>query len=319
MKNNFKKFCVPWNSDPHILAKYIDRKESIYEIYGSDQVFASQRTYPGQKIDFSKVLRTCSDNGIIFNYTLNSNLTHYEGQTEKIREHFATLLDEGLQYVTLNGFTMRDFLEKCFPGKLKYCASTYMDIDHVSKLKFLKEKFHRVVLPEKLTHDIHRLSQMCMAANENIETELIINNKCFDHCYFRYEHLSLMPKDPKESLLTSYWFSTLPCFTTKLSTFVKRNLIPPKWLDNYKSLGIKYFKLCDRLNATETIIRSLDAYLKTESCTFEDLSSTFRNTRTGRRNIDILDPLFENMFGKNLPDFADNFEKVLKEIEPVLI
>lgn len=293
MINEFKVGC---NFDPKLIDAAIDLNEKykgkavIKEWFGSDALhseLAARPTWRLQDIsidDFSKFVKKSKENGIVFNYTMNSINPYGSKQNlvankKSIQDFVKQLEDIGIYRITFANPLIAMIIREVSNIELE--ASCVLHIDAVTQMKYLHEtlnvnKFCNSILKNRSKAFLKNAASYC---NKNgLILELLANEFCYNNgkdsnginyaapCIYRDScyvcHASCKSKED------SMCYNNYPmqfCMGSRNGNgegWLRSRWIRPEDLHYYNDIGINYFKISGRTGTTNYLVSMIEAYMK---------------------------------------------------------
>lgn len=289
MKNNFK---IGTNFDFDLLNKIIEinnkseNGNKITEIYGSDRKHAYLAARPDfrlpeiEKDDFKKYVKIAKENGINFNYTMNSIMPYGSKKClaeniEEIKEYIKLLEDIGVYRITIANPAMLEIIRNYVKSDIEIEISTIMHIDTITQIKYLYENYgvKKICANLNKNRDFEWLKNAANYCNKNdIILELMVNEFCgvggdnyATHCVYRDScyicHAT--NKTYKDTLsLNNYPMNLCTNSRNKnIANWLRLKWIRPEDLKYYNDIGINYFKITGRTGSSEYLQKVLNAYM----------------------------------------------------------
>lgn len=286
--NYFKVGC---NFDPDLLKGVILLNEQhddakINEMYGCLKEHAPYSARPKYRIpeasrnDIAKYIRTALDNGITFNYSLNSiypgSKQFLHDNLSGISESLKWLYDSGVSTITISNPIMAEII-LASPYTFNIEVSTIAHIDTITQIKYWKDKYSIQKICGNLlkNRSVKFLSHAARYCNENdIIYNVMVNEFCSigshagrsysthciyrDSCYLCHAENTTVRED---GLFNSYPMNR--CMDARLAPqdWLKCHFIRPEDVIRYNKIGINHFKITGRTADTNFILQVCDAYL----------------------------------------------------------
>ena len=289
VKNKFK---VGVNFDIDLLKEIIKLNEEfedskVEELYGSimlDAKFAARPDFRLPNVQYDQLreyVKIANDNGIKFNYTLNS-LLPFGSKVElcKNKEKVATLVNFlesiGVYRITVANPILLEIIRNFVKSDIEIEISTCAHIDTVTQIKYYHEKYgvNKVCGNLNKNRDFKFLESAANYCNKNgIIYELMANEFCgvggsdyTTHCVYRdscylchatnktYEDSMLLDNYPMNICTNSR--------NENPSNWLKLRWIRPEDLSVYNNIGLNYFKITGRTGSSEYIIKTIRSYME---------------------------------------------------------
>jgi collagenase-like PrtC family protease len=269
------RLSVAANWDPRLLdsLKGIPGIHSVYAKSDRDMIGGGRPSYLLPKVDRQYVreyVNHTHKNRMKFVYLMNSqcldNLEYTAEFQKKIIDELEWLSDIGVDYVTVSIPYLLQIIKKRFPA-LKVFVSVFANINSVQRAVFYRELGADVItLPEYVNRDFKLLKQIreCVSC----EIQLIANMTCLFGCPYQLYHANIV------SHASQAWHSSkgfyldyciLKCTRKKISEpeeLIKSRWIRPEDTHIYEKIGIDSFKIIERFDSTETLTRTVRAYIR---------------------------------------------------------
>ena len=288
MINQFKVGC---NFDFEIIDKAVELNEKyegkaeIKEWFGSDASNHFVTARPQWRLpdikeeDFKEFIKRSRDNGIYFNYTMNS-IQPYGSKKEMlahkqdIQDLVKKLEDYGVYRSTFANPMMGMFIREVSNIELEISCITH--IDTVTQLKYFHDtlgvnKFCNSILKNRDRDFLKNAADYC---NENgIILELLANEFCgvagqgyATHCPYRDScYLCHATNVTKEDSMSYKNYPMHFCMFARddhsEEAWLRMRWIRPEDLHYYNDIGINYFKISGRTGSTEYVTKMMEAYM----------------------------------------------------------
>lgn len=288
MINQFKVGC---NFDFKLIDNAIELNKKyqgqaeIKEWFGSDAKNHNVTARPAWRLpdisdnDFKKFVQYSRDNGILFNYTMNS-IQPYGSKNEmlnhksEIHDLVRYLEDCGVYRITFANPMMAMIIREISDIELE--LSTIAHLDTVTQLKYLHEtlrvnKFCGSILKNRNRDFLSNVAKYC---NENnLIYELLANEFCgvagqnyATHCAYRDScYLCHATNVTREDSMSYDNYPMHFCMTARDDhsdvAWIRMRWIRPEDLHYYNDIGLNYFKISGRTGTTEYITRMMEAYM----------------------------------------------------------
>lgn len=266
------KFEVPFNGDSKLISAYADFKERIAMVYGR-----AEDGYPqGRKTDKTKPI-TLEDIyrqaeiirgwGAKFNYLINGTSFNNREFDKKYRKKFVEfvkdLASHGVSIVTIGNAYLLEVVKNEVPN-IEVFASVLMEVDCLTRLKDVSKLGPKYVcLSKTLLKNFRALENISKFCSTRVEPVLLVNDPCLHHCALTNYHNDILSHlTAEDANCDSY--CRLRCtlnFASDRRNIVSASFVRPEDLPVYLNLGYRIFKLCDRKQNTEWILRALRAYI----------------------------------------------------------
>ena len=288
MINQFKVGC---NFDLKLIDKAVELNEKykgkaeIKEWFGSDAQNHFVTARPKWRLPdidekfFKEFIRKSRDNGIVFNYTMNS-IQPYGSKNEmvnhkqEIQDFVKKLEDMGVYRITFANPMMGMIIREVSNIELEISCITH--IDTVTQLKYFHEtlgvnKFCNSILKNRDRDFLANAAKYC---NDNgIILELLANEWCSvagkgyaTHCPYRDScYLCHATNVTKEDSMSYDNYPMHFCMFARddhsEEAWLRMRWIRPEDLHYYNDIGINYFKISGRTGTTEYVSKMMEAYM----------------------------------------------------------
>lgn len=288
MINQFKVGC---NFDFKLIDKAIELNEKykgkaeIKEWFGSDAQNHFVTARPKWRLpeidekDFKEFIKKSRDNGIVFNYTMNSiqpygSKINMLAHKQEIQDLVKKLEDIGVYRITFANPMLGMIIREVSNIELEISCITH--IDTVTQLKYFHEtlgvnKFCNSILKNRDRDFLKTAADYC---NENgIILELLANEWCgvagkgyATHCPYRDScYLCHATNVTKEDSMSYDNYPMHFCMFARDNhsdeAWLRMRFIRPEDLHYYNNIGINYFKVSGRTGTTEYVSKMMEAYM----------------------------------------------------------
>ena len=309
----------------------INPEVQITEVYGSDRAHAALTARPEFRVQdisaeyFEEFVKKAKENGINFNYTMNSIYPY--GSKVQIAYHEQEIIDFvhwleniGVYRITVANPIMLEIIRNKAHSNIEIELSTIAHVDTVTQIKYY--------------HDVYRVNKICCNLNKNrnfkflkaaadycnkngILFELMANEFCAvagngytTHCIYRDScYMCHATNHTREDAMLLDEYPMKFCTQSRskdIVTWIRSRWIRPEDIKKYHAIGINHFKLTGRTGTTEYITKIARAYI-TEN--FEgnliELWKPLESITDGKTEAEH-DPLFY-IDNKKLDGFIDFF------------
>ena len=262
-------FLVPCNWDESLItiaAKY--PTSSLYGKLRHDLIGGGRAPYRLADITRERAAEYIQEvlrHGIDFDYLLNTSCMSNLEFSPDFRRKLFTLLEwiqsTGARSVTVALPFLAKIVQHNFPD-LRINVSKMAKVSTLSKAKFWEELG---ATSANLDHNLIRNFDQIrhIVEGSNLRFHILVNDSCLYHCPWDAYH-NIMESHASmdtRSLYVSYCtFSCRRIFCATPSAIIKSMFIRPEDLPVYAALGVRRFKLVDRLKPTDWIANVLRAY-----------------------------------------------------------
>ena len=214
-------------------------------------------------------IRLAHDNGIEFNYLLNTVCMDNMELTKETNREIIRFLDKlkewNVDWVTVSMPYLIDLVKKQMPD-VKISVSLFADINSIQKAKYYESLgVDEITLPESFNRNFRFLEQLKKSVS-SIDIRLIATNDCTFSCPYQNMHpiyQSHASQENHKSQGYPFDYCLLKCTYEKLkdpSQYIKSWWIRPEDVHIYEGLGYHSFKLTERLKKTDKICKMVRAY-----------------------------------------------------------
>lgn len=288
MQNNFK---VGTNFDIELLKDLIElnkssKKNKVTELYGSDRAHAMLAARPDFRLpdvdedQFETYVKTATEAGIGFNYTMNSIIPYgsklqFANHLDEIAYFIKYLEEVGVSRITVANPMMLELIRNKVRSGIEIEVSTIMHVDTVTQIRYLFEKYgvRKVCCNLNKNRDFKFLEAASKYCHENgIIFELMVNEFCgvggsdfSTHCIYRDS--CYICHATNHTLADTMLFDEYPmrlCTQSRNenpANWLRVRFIRPEDVKVYNNIGINHFKITGRTGSTAYIIRTVKSYL----------------------------------------------------------
>ena len=292
------KLAVPTNFQDDFLTRL--PKGNIHYIYGklaSDFVGGGRPSFilphPSQR-DLKEHIGKIHKYGLRFNYLLNgfclSNTEFTISGQREIRRLLDGLIRMNVDSVTVAIPYLAQLIKKNYP-ELEIYVSSFSNVDSVQKARYWEDLGVDLIVlpPHTLNRDFETLRMM--KKHIRCPLELIANNACLFDCPLGDSHKTgshMSQSNQKQGFPLN--FCALNCSYMRVSdkvNFIRATWIRPEDLRSYEEAGIELFKITDRSQTTDFLIRAATSYIerKYDGNLFDILAWPLTRQRRGRKNV----------------------------------
>lgn len=268
------KISLATNFDNNLIDKI--KKYPIYEVYGKlniDLIGGGRPTNYLKELDktsFEEHVKIVRDNGINFNYLLNSvcleNLNQDNKWVYNILEFLNYLKSVGVNHLTICNPYLLELVKKYFKDDFVVRISSFACIDTFNKAKYWEDLGADILCLDfcKVNRDFKMLKYM--KDNLNCKLELLCTNSCLKDCPMIHTHVNDLAHASKyNSDVKSYedWGLNF-CQRYQLNNleeYIKSPWIRPEDIKYYEEIGIEHFKITERDFSTLALVKRVEAYV----------------------------------------------------------
>lgn len=284
------EFKIGTNFDFDLLSKIIEINEKsenkVTEIYGSDRLHADLAARPDFRLPdvdneiFYNYVNKAKENGINFNYTMNS-IMPYGSKNELAKNinfliHFISVLKlYGVYRITVANPAMLEIIRNYAKSDIEVEVSTIMHIDTITQIKYLHENYgvKKICANLNKNRDFEWLENAANYCNKNdIILELMVNEFCgvggnnyATHCVYRDScYICHATNQTYEDTLSLDNYPMNLCTNSRnkdISNWLRLKWIRPEDLKYYNDIGINHFKITGRTGSSEYLQKVLNAYM----------------------------------------------------------
>ena len=271
------------------LNKKYEGRAKVMEFFGSDAAHEELTARPGWRLpnismeDFEFFIKKARENGILFNYTMNS-IQPYGSKNDLLKhkeevQDFVIWLEKiGVYRITIANPMLALIIREVSNIELE--MSCIGHVDTVTQLRFYHEqlginKFCGSILKNRDKKWLENAAKYCN--EEGLILELLANELCgvagignnnspyATHCAFRDScYLCHAMNRTKEDSMSYNNYPMNYCMTARNSTpeaWLRMRWIRPEDQKLYNEIGINYFKVSGRTGTTDYLVRILEAYM----------------------------------------------------------
>lgn len=264
------KLSVAANYDPAIVPQLAEYP--VDEVYGklSNDGFGGGRpSYMGTALSekgLADYVRSLTENGIAFNYLLNSSCLSNREWTRKWQRALLKLLEKvrkmGVHRLTVSTPYMLERIKKAFP-QFSIRVGIFAQVDTPRRVWFWRDLGANNITLESfsINRSFEQLEAIRKAAD--CDLTLIANHPCLPNCPMQYYHQNgfAHSSDRTGGLFIDYCF--LRCTYERLrdpSTLIKSCWIRPEDVAFYETLGYHHFKILERDIPSSELLKRVRSY-----------------------------------------------------------
>ncbi len=267
------EFEVPYNGDDRIIDYYISKRNVVGMVYGraEDGYPQGRKTVRRSLITMgqlrSQVARLL-DAGIPFNYVLNGT-SHSNQEYDRVYRtafinHVKRIRDIGCSVVTIANPILTEAVLQHVPD-ISIFTSIMLEIDCLARLStFVRGRNIKYVCISKTIlknfYALEIIAKFCR--KHGITPVLLTNDPCLRACPYTGHHNDTLSQMTGGGAWAGS-YCRLKCtqeFINDPANIVSASFIRPEDISVYNRLGFDLFKLCDRKQTYEFLVRALDAY-----------------------------------------------------------
>lgn len=256
--------------------KYSTQNCQIYEVFGSLKQDVVGNLRPPVAINdineekLEKIISYLKDNGIEFNYVMNSTIFPYPSEQDNIEEIISfikRLVSIGIKRLTVTSVYLICIIKNLFP-QLSIDVSICNEISTIHQIKEFDELgADLIVLDRDANRNFKLLKNIKKITKKKIK--VLCNSPCVYNCVNVQYHANytsvLSNSNINDGLKTKMPFCSFYCKNRKfndLTEHIKTPWIRPEDISIYNGFGIDYFKIDGRDGNPEYILEVVEAYLK---------------------------------------------------------
>ncbi len=268
------ELSVAANFDDRLLNELGKFKEvnDVYAKMHEDSIGGGRPSYLLPKVSrerLAEYVKLAHHNGIKFTYVLNSTCWAGKEFSHEWQEDFKSLLDflveAQVDIVTVATPYLLKAVHFRYP-KLEINVSNFTMVNSVQRAKWYAENGATSITLDYIStnRDFNLLN--ALVKNINCDFQVLANDFCLFTCPNRAYHANLSSHSSVEKHKcdpTEYTF--LNCTAEKLLRnpveILKSGWIRPEDIEEYEKIGIKRFKIVDRLRPTDWMLKVVKAYV----------------------------------------------------------
>ncbi|PJI06514.1 MULTISPECIES: U32 family peptidase [Clostridium] len=267
------ELSVAYNGDLNFIEKLSNYK-SVVNVFGTitNSTVGGGRNPDGlttiTKSDIEEAVQKSHENNIEFNYLMNSSCMGNREFTHdtymKIIECLDWLDSIGVDWVTIANPYIIDICKNRHP-RIKVSLSSFAMVESVQRAKFYDEiGVDEISVRENINRNFKLLKEM--QSNVECKIQVIANQTCLFQCPYQFYHDNVMShSSQKNEFLNSHIidYCILKCIYKKFNKpeeIIKSRWIRPEDIKEYESIGIKKFKITDRVKSSEWLLRAVKSY-----------------------------------------------------------
>jgi collagenase-like PrtC family protease len=262
-------FSVGTNFDPKLID--LIKHHDVYEIYGkltNDIIGGCRPSFLLGNINWKileKEISKAHSNNISFNYLLNSSCLNNIEYTRHGFNKIIKLLDR-LKKLNVDSLTvtipyLAKLIKENFPS-FKICVSTLAGVNNIKKYESWKELGVDCITPDISANRNFEFLKY-MAKFKKPEIKLMVNQCCETNCIQFNYHTNVNSHHSQKKYASPIEYCVFNCKlrrTNNPSLLLQSCWIRPEDLIYYQNIGINKFKIVQRQDPTEKIVRATKAY-----------------------------------------------------------
>lgn len=279
------------NFDFELLKQIIEnnkqnKKGKVTELYGSIRKHADLAARPDFRLpdislhDLEKYVKIAKDNGIDFNYTLNSIMPF--GSKNEFYKNLKYIIDLinylesiGVYRITIANPILLEIIRNYAKSDIEVEISTCAHIDTITQIKYYHEQYgvNKVCGNLNKNRDFNFLKSASKYCNDNgIIYEIMVNEFCgvggnnyATHCIYRDScYICHAVNRTYDDTVTLDNYPMNLCTRSRnanISNWLKMKWVRPEDIKYYNEIGINHFKITGRTGSSEYILKTLNAYI----------------------------------------------------------
>jgi len=269
------KLSAATNWDLQLLDN-LARFPEVAAVYGkmeSDLVGGGRPSYLLPKVTRQAVQEYVAEThkrGMEFIYLMNpqclDNLEYTAPFNRQLEEELCWLEEAGVDYITVSIPYLLQMVKKRHP-RIKINVSVFANVNSVQRALFFQDLGADIItLPEYVNRDFKLLEQIKNRASAAVQ--LIANMTCLYGCPFQLYHANLVSHASQAGHRSGGFcpdYCIMNCTRIKISRpeeIIKSRWIRPEDTAYYEEAGIDSFKIIERFDTTETLTRTVHAYVR---------------------------------------------------------
>lgn len=241
----------------------------IYGKFVFDAVGGGRPSYMGNPLSGKQLenyVKALKENGITFNYLLNSSCLGNMEWTKRGQRHIRSLLDSiaglGIESVTVSTPYLFKLIKKGYPS-FRVAVGIYAQVDTVKRVKFWESLGADAITLESFS--INRNFPLLRKIRDATEVELILiaNHVCLPNCAMQSYHQNCFAhaSNSEHRFFIDHCF--LQCDYDRMtdpSQYIKSSWIRPEDIGVYEAMGYHTFKLLERGMPSGELLKRVKAY-----------------------------------------------------------
>jgi len=266
--------CISSQWDDGCLETYARLGAS--EIYCSLQMGAVGSARPAVCLPAAEIeaardhIREARRLGMSFNYIANAiclgNMEYSAEGRSQLDDYFRMMVDLGADYVTLAIPYLIELVKKDYPG-LKVKVSEIANVGTLQRARYYERMGVDVITLEiAQNRNFKVLESIRRGLSPEVELELVVNAACLFQCPYHDYHNNIVGHTTQAGHpLNGYYmdYCMMRCVPEKLvhpEEIVKAPWIRPEDLSVYEEIGIRRFKISNRVGPSSVGLNCLKAY-----------------------------------------------------------
>jgi len=263
-------FSVSTNFDNQFIQ--LVKSYDVFEVYGKlshDVIGGCRPSFLLKNISRKRLeleVKEAHENNIEFNYILNANtlnnIEYTKKGMKKILNFINFLCSINVDSVTVTIPYLVILIKKNFPA-IKVDVSTVAFVDSIKKFQKWKDLgVNNITLSLSANRDFELLKSLARYYDPSY-IKLIVNQGCEMDCIFSHYHASINSSQSNKNNQNPIEYCSFSCKkkrTENLRTLLCSQWIRPEDLSQYNKLGFNKFKIVQRQDSTERLVRTVKAY-----------------------------------------------------------
>ncbi len=264
------KLSVAANYDSEIIPKLAEYPvEEVYGKFHRDIVGGGRPGYMGAALTeraLTDYVGTLRQNGIAFNYLLNSSCLSNREWTSKWQKKLLKLLEKvdrmGIRRLTVSTPYLLERIKKTFP-QFSIRVGIFAQVDTPRRARFWQDLGADNITLESFSINRNFAQLDAIRKAVHCDLTLIANHPCLPNCPMQYYHQDgfAHSSDRTGGLFIDYCF--LKCTHERLrdpSYLIKSCWIRPEDVAFYEALGYDHFKILERDIPSSELLKRVCAY-----------------------------------------------------------
>jgi len=274
------KLSIAANYDSEIIPQLAGYP--VDEVYGKfpfDTVGGGRPGYMGNALSekaLADYVKKLHENGIVFNYLLNSSCTANREWTRKWQRKFVKLLEKiarmNIRRLTVSTPYLLERIKKTFPH-FSIRVGIFAQVDTPRRARFWEDLGADNITLESFSINRNFKLLETIRKSVNCDLTLIANHPCLLNCPMQYYHQDgfAHSSDRTGGFFIDYCF--LKCTNERLldpANLIKSCWIRPEDVEFYDAMGYHHFKILERDIPSSELLKRVHSY--STNCSPADLT-----------------------------------------------
>jgi collagenase-like PrtC family protease len=264
------RLSVAANYDPEIIPQLAEYPvEEIYGRFPLDTVGGGRPAYMGTPLPekhLADYVRTLQENGIAFNYLLNSSCLSNREWTRKWQKRLLKLLEKisrmGIRRLTVSTPYLLERIKKTFP-QFSIRVGIFAQVDTPRRARFWADLGADNITLESFSINRNFKQLEVIRRAVDCDLTLIANHPCLPNCPMQYYHQDGFAHSSNRTGRFFIDYCFLRCTYERLrdpSYLIKSCWIRPEDVAFYEDMGYHHFKILERDIPSSQLLKRVHGY-----------------------------------------------------------